>query len=169
MLPKFFKNFEVSITGTSFRNICEEMSLPELTLKTEEWRGAGMDAPIEIDVGMEKLESTLKFPSLNKEVFLLYGLQLGGSAGIIATGALQGQAGESVPAKAVMQGGIKKIASGQWKPGDMKAAGVEVTVSLSRYILTLDSFPLATIDIENGIRNIAGIDYYQNIRATLGL
>jgi P2 family phage contractile tail tube protein len=44
----------------------EELTLPKLTLKTEEFRNGGMDAPIEVEMGMEKLESEFTLTRFDK-------------------------------------------------------------------------------------------------------
>ncbi len=168
-LPEFLKDFDVSIVGTSFNKRAEEIKLPDLVIKTEEWRGAGMDAPIEIDVGMEKMETTMKFAGIKKEVFLAYGLQVGGLAIMNAVGGFEAQDGTAFPVNATLQGGIKKIETGTWKAGDIKSAFTSITMSVNRYLLVMDNFPLVTIDIENRIRIMGAIDHAENIRIALGL
>ena len=168
-LPEFLKNFDVSISGTSFNKRAEKIKLPDLEIQTEEWRGAGMDAPIDIDVGMAKLETTMSFAGIKKEVFLAYGLQLGGVSLMNAVGGFQAQNGSAFPVIATMQGGIKKIETGEWKPGDIKSAMTTITMNVTRYVFTMDSFPLVSIDIENGIRNISGLDQAQSLRTALGI
>ncbi|GHT98386.1 hypothetical protein FACS1894126_3800 [Alphaproteobacteria bacterium] len=59
MLPKILKNFNVFVDGRGYAGRVEEVSLPKLSLKTDEFLAGGMDAPIEIDLGMEKLEADL--------------------------------------------------------------------------------------------------------------
>lgn len=54
MLPKILKNFNVFVDGRGFAGRAEEITLPKLTIKTEEFLGAGMSAPVEVDMGMEK-------------------------------------------------------------------------------------------------------------------
>jgi len=56
MLPQILKNFNVFANGVSYAGRAEEVSLPKLTVKTEEFRGGGMDAPVELDMGMEKMD-----------------------------------------------------------------------------------------------------------------
>ena len=47
MLPKILKNFNVFVDGLGYAGRVEEITLPKLTIKTEEYQGAGMSAPVE--------------------------------------------------------------------------------------------------------------------------
>ena len=47
------KNFNLFVDGKGFAGQIEEFTPPKLTLKTEEFRAAGMDAPIELTMGLE--------------------------------------------------------------------------------------------------------------------
>jgi len=49
MLPKILKNFNVFVDGRGYAGKIDEITLPKLTIKTEEYRAGGM--------GMEKLEA----------------------------------------------------------------------------------------------------------------
>ena len=55
-MTKILKNFNLFVDGRGYAGRAEEVTPPKLTIKTEELRAGGMDAPISIDLGMEKLE-----------------------------------------------------------------------------------------------------------------
>ena len=61
MLPKILKNFNAFVDGRGYAGRIDEISLPKLSIKTEEHRAGGMDIPVAIDMGMEKLEAELTF------------------------------------------------------------------------------------------------------------
>ena len=50
-LPSKLKNFNLFNDGHSYMGQVDEVVLPKLTAKMEEWRGGGMDAPV--DIGMD--------------------------------------------------------------------------------------------------------------------
>nr|WP_262363471.1 phage major tail tube protein [Xylella fastidiosa] len=50
------KHLNLFIDGKGYAGQVEEINLPKLTLKTEEFRGGGMLAPVELTMGLEKLE-----------------------------------------------------------------------------------------------------------------
>ena len=58
MIPKILKNFNLFIDGRGYVGKCEEVNPPKLSIKSEEYKAGGMDAPIAIDMGMEKLEAS---------------------------------------------------------------------------------------------------------------
>ena len=109
-LPRFLKNFDVTLSAFSFTQRAEEVTLPKVTVKTEEWRGAGMDAPIEIDMGLEKLEATIKFADLDPAQFLSLGINQGTAInGAIIKGSVQRQGEEAISVTALLTGFIKEL------------------------------------------------------------
>ena len=73
-IPRVLKNFSLFIDGRGMAGLIQTMTLPTLTTKMEEFRGGGMDAPIELDMGMEKLEGTFELAEYNPDVIALFGL-----------------------------------------------------------------------------------------------
>ena len=55
-LPRKIKNFTLFNEGLSYLGEVDEVTLPKLTRKTEDWRAGGMGGPIKADFGMEGLE-----------------------------------------------------------------------------------------------------------------
>ncbi len=90
MLPKILKNFNVFVDGRGYAGKIDEITLPKLTIKTEEYRAGGMDIPINIDMGMEKLEADFTFAEYDKELFRLFGLIYGNSVALTIRGMMQG-------------------------------------------------------------------------------
>ena len=62
------KNFNLFVDGKGFAGQIEEFTPPKLTLKTEEFRAAGMDAPIELTMGLEKLEASFSLIAVDRAV-----------------------------------------------------------------------------------------------------
>lgn len=106
MLPKILKNFNVYVDGRGYAGRVEEVTLPKLTIKTEEYQGGGMTAPVEIDLGLEKLEMDLTFAEYDKELFKLFGLTDGSEVALTIRGAMQGQ-GETLPVVVNVRGGVQ--------------------------------------------------------------
>ena len=91
MLPKILKNFNLFVDGRGYAGRVDEITLPKLTIKTEEFQGAGMSAPVEIDLGMEKLEMDMTFSEYDPELFKLFGLTNGSEVAFTIRGALEGR------------------------------------------------------------------------------
>ena len=58
-LPHVLKNMNLFVDGRGYAGRVDEIKLPKLTLKTEEHRAGGMDIPVELELGMDKLEAEL--------------------------------------------------------------------------------------------------------------
>ena len=58
MIADVLKNMNLFVDGRGYAGVVDELTPPKLTMKTEEHRAGGMDAPVELDMGMEKLEAS---------------------------------------------------------------------------------------------------------------
>ena len=164
MLPKILKNFNLYVDGRGYAGRIEEFSLPKLTLKTEEFQGAGMSAPVEIDMGMEKLEMELTFAEYDPEVFKLFGLTNGSEIAFTIRGALQsGGAPESVVIN--VRGFFKELDFDTWKPAEK--ATLKCSVACIYYKLAIGESELIEIDPINMVRNVNGSDQLAAFREIL--
>ncbi len=87
MIDNQLKNCTMAIDGRGYAGRVKTVTLPKLTVKTEEFRGGGMDAPIEIDMGMEKLEFSATLSSVDPDLLGSWGLAHGRSPSITVRGA----------------------------------------------------------------------------------
>ena len=76
-VPKILKNFNLNVQGQGFAGLCDAVRLPDLRIKIDEHRAGGMDAPIPIDLGMEKIEIGFTMAEHNPMIFNQFGLQNG--------------------------------------------------------------------------------------------
>ncbi len=74
MLPKVLKNFNLFVDGRGYAGRVQEVTLPKLALKTEEFQMGGLDTPVQIDVGMEKLESEFTLSEYDPFVIKMFGI-----------------------------------------------------------------------------------------------
>ncbi len=165
--PKVLKNMNLFVDGRGYAGRIDEIELPKLTLKTEEHRAGGMDLPVEIDLGMEKLEATLTLSDYDPELFKLYGLVDNDSIAITVRGAIQAQGDTAKPVVIGMRGGWKELDSGSWKPGDKST--VKIAVIANYYKLSIDGEELIEVDAINLVRKVNGTDQMEAIRSAIGL
>lgn len=166
MLPKLLKNLNAFVDGRGYAGRVEEMNLPTLTLKTEEYRGGGMDMPVDIELGMEKLEADLTFSDYDADLFRLFGLTNNATTAITLRGALQN--GDNIePMVIALRSHIKSLEFGSWKAGEK--ATLKMSLGITYYKLTLNNQELIEIDAENMVRKINGTDQLSGIREALGL
>lgn len=167
MLPKTLKIFTAYVDGVGYAGRVDEIQLPKITVKTEEHRAGGMDGPVEIDMGTEKLEATLTFAEYDPALFKLLGLVEGGAANLALRGAVQGTDGGVTPVVVTLRGAFKELDMGTWKAG---AKGtLKAQVAARYYRLEVDGAEVVEIDLETMVRRIGGVDQLANMRAALGM
>ncbi|AFU62901.1 phage major tail tube protein [Acidithiobacillus caldus] len=166
-LPRVLKNMNLFVDGRGYAGRIDEIQLPKLTLKTEEHRAGGMDVPVEIDLGMDKLEAELTISDYDPEVYKLFGLLDLKPVQITIRGAIQAQGEDAKPVVVNLRGGWREIDAGTWKPGDKST--LKVSVAASYYKLTIDGQEVVEVDAINLVRKVGGVDQINAIRAAIGL
>jgi uncharacterized protein len=165
--PRVLKNMNLFVDGRGYAGRVDEIELPKLTLKTEEHRAGGMDVPIEIDLGMEKLECTLTIADFDPDVFKLFGLLDRQDTPVTVRGAIQRQGEDAQSAVVYLRGGWKEIDTGTWKAGDKST--IKVSVAVSYYRLSIAGADVVEVDSRNLVRKIGNVDQMSAIRNALGM
>lgn len=167
-LPRKLKNFNLFNDGRSYIGEVSEVVLPKLTTKMEEWRGGGMDAPIDVDLGMEKLVMEWTTGGYVRQAMEQFGSLSHDGVILRFAGALQSDdTREVMPLEVVVRGRHSEIDPGTAKPGDDTA--VKIMTSCSYYKLSMAGETVVEIDIINMIKNINGTDLMSDVRMALGL
>lgn len=166
MLPRFLRNFTAFVDGVGQAGKVDELTLPNLDLLTEEHRAGGMDAPVDVDMGMQLLTCGMVLSSYEAENFRAYGA-LNSGVSLVVRGAIQrqGEAAQSVIIR--MTGSGKTIDRGSWTAGSK--ATKNITYTLTKYSETVNGVEVVHIDVENMIRRINGVDQLESIRRALGI
>jgi P2 family phage contractile tail tube protein len=166
-IPRVLKNFSLFVDGRGLAGTVGQLTLPTLTTQMEEFRGGGMDAPVEIDMGMEKLEAGFEQFEYDENILALYGLADGAATQVTARGALR-RDGEAAVAMVVnMTGVIKQFEPGDWVAGDQTTASYQMAL---RYLkITIGGREVVEIDTVNMIRRINGVDQLESIRTAIGV
>ncbi|MCL6419416.1 phage major tail tube protein [Aestuariirhabdus haliotis] len=167
MLDDILKNMALFVDGRGFAGNVEELTLPKLTLKTEEFRNGGMDAPIEVEMGMEKLESEFTLTRFDKNVLKLFGLAPGQLTPLTIRGAVISDDGTQTAVVVNLQGIVREMDPGNWKPGEK--ATLKIMLALRYYKLTHGGDVVHEIDIPNMVRTIGGVDQLSAVRSALGI
>ena len=167
MLDDILKNMALFVDGRGYAGNVEELTLPKLTMKTEEFRNGGMDAPIEVEMGMEKLECEFTLTRFDKQVLKLFGLAPGQLTPLTIRGAVISDNGNQTSVVINLQGIIREMDPGNWKPGEK--ATLKIVMALRFYKLTHGNETVHEIDIPNMVRTIGGIDQLAAVRGALGI
>jgi len=166
-IPSVLKNFNLFVDGRGKAGVAAEINLPKLTLKTDEHLAGGMDVPVDIDLGMEKLTTDFTLNEYSPDTLKLFGLADGASTPLTFRGAVTGDAGVIVPVVVSMRGMLTEVDPGTAKVGEKTA--VKFTASLRYYKLTYDGNDIHEIDADNMKRIIGGVDQLEAERAAIGL
>lgn len=166
MIPNTLKNLNLHVDGRGYAGRVEELNPPKLTVKTEEFRGGGMDAPVALDMGMEKLMGDFTLPSLEANLLRQWGKVDVDAVGLTFRGAFQGQNG--VQAQVIqVRGRIVEVDEGTWKGGEKQST--KYSFEAVYYRRSIDGVVIHEIDVINMIRVIDGVDQLAAQRAALGL
>lgn len=161
------KNLNLFVDGRGYAGQIEEFNPPKLALMTEDFRGGGMDAPVEITMGMEKLECTFALIAYDVEVLKLFGVAEGNLVPFVAREALESFDGTVTPVIHTMRGKIREIDPGTSKAGDKPT--LTVAMALTYYKLQHGATTVLEVDVENMVRVVNGVDALASQRAALGL
>lgn len=166
--PKILKDFNLFGEGESWITQIEEVTLPKIARKVEEYVAGGMAMPVDIDMGLEKMEMDwtsagwfdglfdgLATTSMNGNM-----LRFVGSAEDDSTGAV-------IPVEITVRGRHREVDMGNAKKGDKNQ--IKITTSLAYYKLTLNGQEKIEIDAAGYIFKVNGKDVYAERRKALGI
>lgn len=166
-LPKTLRNFSLYVDGRGYAGRVTELNPPTLSVMTEEYRAGGMDAPAEIDMGMEALEMEFTLAEYDPEVLKLFGLVNQNQVRATIRGALMANGEAATPIVYNVTGHIKEHDPGSMASGEITEAAF--TLGLRYYKLTIGGSVVHEIDVENMTRIINGVDQLVSIRTAIGI
>lgn len=168
MLPQKLKNFRVFNDGQDYLGIASEIELPKLKMAGEEYRGSGMLAPVDIDLGLEKLEMSATYGGLVVGVLRQFGLTRVDGAMLRFVGAYQGDstATQATAAELVVRGRHMELDPGNAKAGEDTEWKVNSTLAYLKW--TINGAVEVEIDVINNVYMIGGTDRMAAVRAILG-
>lgn len=161
------KNFNLFVDGRGYAGQADEFNPPKLSLQTEEFRAGGMDAPIDVTMGMNKLVCDFSLKAYDRHVLALFGVTEGSRVPLTVREALESYDGTVTPVVHTVRGKITELDPGTSKPGELPP--LKATMSLTYYKMQHGDRVIHEIDVENMVRVIDGVDVLAGIRAALGL
>ncbi|MBH9536921.1 phage major tail tube protein [Novosphingopyxis sp. YJ-S2-01] len=167
MLPRKLKNFNVFNDGQSYLGQASEIQLPKLAMAAESYRGAGMLAEVDVDMGLEKLEMESTYGGMVVGVLRQFGLNRIDGAMLRFVGAYQADDALAPTAgELVVRGRHMEIDPGSAKAGDDTEWKVKSTLTYLKW--TIDGREEVAIDVLNNVYRIGGVDRMASIRAIIG-
>ena len=167
-LPRKLKNYVLFNDGVSYVGEIDEVTLPKLTRKTEDYRSGGMTGTIELDFGMEGLKLEWTAAGYLRTLLNQWGTLTHDGVLLRFAGALQSDdLPFATPLEVVVRGRHKEIDFGSNKPGDKTA--IKITSSLSYYKISMDGTTVIELDFVNMIEIVNGEDRLASVRLALGI
>lgn len=166
-IAKLLKDVNLFIDGKGYAGNVEEFEPPTLAVKVEEHRAGGMDMPLEIDMGMEKMEATVSLSNADADALRLFGLAPGNSTPMTLRGSQESDDGAVEAVVHSLNGQVKNVEWGTWKSGEK--APCKLMLTLRYYKLEIDGQAVVEIDTVNMKRVINGVDQLEERRRALGL
>lgn len=167
MIPQTLANLNLFVDGVSFQGNVSTLTLPKLTVKTAEQRFGGMDTPVDIDQGLEKLTAEFATAGVRPESLKFFGLADNSAFNGTFRGAFKGLKGAITPVVVTLRGALTVVEMGEWKTAG--ETSVKHTVSLTYYKLEIDGRMMYEIDPLGMKRVINGVDQLAAQRTALGL
>ena len=167
-LPRKLKDFNLFGDGNNWQGQVPSLTLPELARNMEEYRGGGMDGPVEIDMGQNLIEFQWTAGGLIPEIFDEYGTPIHDANLLRFNGSYESdETGEVIPVEVVVRGRHKTIAMGDIEGGGNNQ--VQITTSCSYYKLTVNDQEVIEIDSPGNVFRVRGKDRLAERRKALGL
>lgn len=167
-LPRILKNFNVFLNGLNCAGQVNELGLPKLARKMEATRPGGMNAEIEADMGMEKMEIEHTYGGYMREILNDFGMAKIDGAMLRFAGAYEREDTGAVDAvEIVVRGRHTEIDRGNAKAGDKTE--FKVKSSLTYYKETINGEIVIEIDVLNMIEIVNGVDRLAEHRKAVGL
>lgn len=168
MLPRKLKHINLFNDGQSYVGQVEEVNLPTLTRKMEEWRAGGMNAPIKTDQGMEALTMDFTCGGIMDDALRQFGVIEHDGVMLRFAGSYQrDDTGAVAAVEVVTRGRHSAIEMGSAKTGENSP--FKVTSELSYFKLSIDGEEVIEIDILNMIEKINGEDRLADHRKAIGI
>ena len=170
-MPRKLKLMNVFLNGYSYQGVAKSVTLPKLTRKLENCRGAWMNGSAPVDLGLDddalSMEWSLGgFP--DSVIWELYAATGVDAVPIRFAGSYQrDDTGETVAVEVVMRGRQKEIDTGEGKQGEDTESKISVVCTYFR--LTMDGKELVEIDTINMIEKVNGVDRLEQHRRNIGL
>jgi P2 family phage contractile tail tube protein len=161
------KNWAGWIDGRGYAGNAESYTPPALALTTEDFRAGGMDAPLAIEMGMDRLEATMTLTEMSAEAAGLFGLTEGAVVPMTLRGSSEDADGTVHAEHHTLRGQITRLAWGGWQAAQRPT--LELTISLTYFRYRRDDRDIIEIDVPNMKRIVNGVDQLAARRTAMGL
>ena len=167
MIRNILKNFNLFVDGRGYAGELGDYTPANPSVAAEEYRAGGMNGPVDIDMGMQKMTTTFVLRNYSADVLALWGIAPGKLIQVTARGALESEDGTVTAVVHNMRGKIIAPDRGTWSPG--QSASLTINMTLEAFKETVGQRVVCDIDVINMTRIIDGVDHLAEQRKALGI
>lgn len=166
-LPSKLKYFSTFMNSVDHIGETTEVVLPKLSRKMEDFRAGGMDGPVSIDMGQEKLEIEITYGGLIREALNQYAATKHDAVLLRFAGQYQREGSDiDDHLEVVVRGRIQEIDFGSAKAGDDTTFKTKLV--LSYYKLTINGATVIEISQTDMVCMVNGHDRLAAARKAIG-
>ena len=164
---KNLKDFTAQVNDIGYRGALDRFMPPKIIPLLEEHRASGMDTPIDLDMGIEKLTTELRFRGFYASLLDGVGLKDLDGVKIEVKGALEDAVDGTVEGVILnMTGKITNYDPGDWIIGTENST-VTLTLTLNYLRIIVGGVTKHEIDVLNSKRIVNGVDQRAEINSVL--
>lgn len=169
-LSNKLKNMNLFNEGNSYQGQAKTVTLPKLSRKTEDYRAAGMNGSVKVDMGMSDDGLVLEWTLGGLDLISIRQFGIAKIDGVymrFAGAYQQDDTGEYSAVEVVVRGRHEEIDMGDAEVGE--DTEFKVVTNCTYYKLTVDGEIIVEIDTINMIEIIDGVDRLAEQRKAIGL
>ncbi|CAN5694427.1 phage major tail tube protein [soil metagenome] len=167
-LPRKLKDMMIFNAGAAYIGDATSFTQPKLTRKFEEYRAAGMDSPVKIDMGGEAMEVEWTCGGPMRDVLRQYGAIGIADVQLRFVGAYQNDDTGLVDSiEIVVRGRHEEIDLGESKSGE--GGEMKVKTAVAYYKLSWNGVTEIEIDVLGMVLIVGGVDRLAERRSALGI
>jgi len=164
--PRKLKDMNLFNEGFSYLGEVSSVTLPKLTLKTEDWRGGGMIGDVPIFQGIDKLEMEHAYGGPMRDIMRQFGITDVAGVFLRFVGGFQDDStGENIAVEVTVRGRHMEIDRGEYKPGE--GGEFKVKTQCVYYREDWNGRTELEIDLLNCVFVVGGVDRMAEIRAII--
>ncbi|MFH7805677.1 phage major tail tube protein [Acinetobacter sp. BSP-53] len=168
MLPRTLKNFNVFIDTHSWAGIAESVTIPKITKKTEDFRGAGMIGDVALVMGYEKLEGEVVYGGFDVKQYRQLGVCGTSDLPVRFVGVYERQDNcTHQNVEIYTRGQAIELDPGDSKNGEKTE--IKMSYNYTYYRMEVDGVVEVELDFINGTEVFGGSDIAAQIKKMLGL
>lgn len=168
MLPRTLNNFNVFVDTHSWAGVAESVTIPKITKKTEDFRGAGMIGDVALSMGYEKLEGEVVYAGFDVKQYRQLGVCGTSDLPVRFVGMYQRQDNcTSQIVEIYTRGQAIELDPGDSKNGEKTE--IKMSYNYTYYRMEVDGVVEVELDFINGVERFGETDVAKNIKELLGL